>query len=284
MRVSVGGVRIFFDVDGAKLVPEGSAMRERPTILLLHPGPGFDHSIYKLVLGPMLAQLAQVVYVDQRGHGRSGDCSSETLVVDRWADDVRELCDTIGIERPAVLGAGWGALVAARYGVRHPDHPSRLILVSPGARVIPSRIVAVFDRLGEPLAGEAAHRFFADPSEETFADFVRLCIPLVSSQTVTAETITLASWNPAAYIDWLRGEGRTLDIREGLERVRAPVLVLAGEDDPIMPLASVEETAAALPAGNNRFVTYPLARHRLFVDAPSAFDDLRAFLLDGHAA
>jgi pimeloyl-ACP methyl ester carboxylesterase len=281
MRVSVGGVRIFFDVDGAKLVPDGSGMRERPTILLLHPGPGFDHSIYKLVLGPRLADLAQVIYVDQRGHGRSGNGTAETLVVDRWADDVRELCDALGIERPAVLGAGWGALVAARYGVRHPDHPGRLILVSPGARVVPSRIVSVFDRLGEPAAGEAAHRFYADPSEETFADFVRLCIPLVSSQTVTAETITLASWNPAAYIDWVRGEARTLDIREGLDGVRAPVLVLTGEDDPIMPLASVEETVAALPSDNARFVSYPLARHRLFVDEPSAFDDLRGFLLEG---
>lgn len=39
MHVSVNGVRLFFDVEGAKLVPDGPAMRERPTLLLLHGGP-----------------------------------------------------------------------------------------------------------------------------------------------------------------------------------------------------------------------------------------------------
>ena len=39
MHVRVNGVRLFFDVEGAKLVPDGPAMREKPT-LLLHGGPG----------------------------------------------------------------------------------------------------------------------------------------------------------------------------------------------------------------------------------------------------
>jgi hypothetical protein len=47
MHVLVNGLRLFFDVEGAKLVPNGPAMREKPTLLLLHGGPGFDHSIYK---------------------------------------------------------------------------------------------------------------------------------------------------------------------------------------------------------------------------------------------
>ena len=47
MHVRVNGVRLFFDVEGAKLVPDGPVMREKPTLLLLHGGPGFDHSIYR---------------------------------------------------------------------------------------------------------------------------------------------------------------------------------------------------------------------------------------------
>jgi hypothetical protein len=37
MRVLVNGVRLFFYVEGTKLVPNGPAMRERPTLLLLRP-------------------------------------------------------------------------------------------------------------------------------------------------------------------------------------------------------------------------------------------------------
>ena len=61
MRVLVNGVRLFFDVEGAGLVPEGPTMREKPTILLLHGGPGFDHSIYKPAFSA-LADVAQVIY------------------------------------------------------------------------------------------------------------------------------------------------------------------------------------------------------------------------------
>jgi pimeloyl-ACP methyl ester carboxylesterase len=47
MHVVVNGVRLFFDVEGAKFVPDGPVMREKPTLLMLHGGPGADHSIYR---------------------------------------------------------------------------------------------------------------------------------------------------------------------------------------------------------------------------------------------
>src|SRR5438034_3149806 len=69
MQVLVNGVRLFFDVEGAKLVPDGPVMREKPTILLLHGGPGFDHSIYKPAFSA-LADVAQVIFLDHRGKVR----------------------------------------------------------------------------------------------------------------------------------------------------------------------------------------------------------------------
>jgi hypothetical protein len=47
MRVDIGGCRLFFDVKGAKLRADGPRMREVPTVLLLHGGPGSDHSLFK---------------------------------------------------------------------------------------------------------------------------------------------------------------------------------------------------------------------------------------------
>jgi len=40
MHVQVNGTRIFFDVEGAKCVPDGPRMVERPTLILLHGGSG----------------------------------------------------------------------------------------------------------------------------------------------------------------------------------------------------------------------------------------------------
>ena len=67
MQVRVNGVKLFFDVEGAKLVPDGPVMREKPTLLLLHGGPGFDHSIYKPAYSA-LADMAQIVYLLKDGN------------------------------------------------------------------------------------------------------------------------------------------------------------------------------------------------------------------------
>jgi pimeloyl-ACP methyl ester carboxylesterase len=48
MNVHVNGTWLWFDVDGTAFVPVGSEMRERPTVVLLHGGPGsYDHSYSK---------------------------------------------------------------------------------------------------------------------------------------------------------------------------------------------------------------------------------------------
>ncbi len=91
MRVLVNGVRLFFDVEGSGLVPDGPAMRGKPTIVLLHGGPGFDHSIYKPVLSS-LADIAQVVFLDHRGNGRSDPGPQSSWTLAQWGDDVHAFC------------------------------------------------------------------------------------------------------------------------------------------------------------------------------------------------
>ena len=99
-------------------------MRERQTVVLLHPGPGFDHGLFKVQLGPWLSAGTQVVYTDLRGAGRSDRSTPAERHVERWADDVKELCDAVGIVRPVVLGLGFGSVVALKYAARHPEHPA----------------------------------------------------------------------------------------------------------------------------------------------------------------
>lgn len=280
MRVRVGDVRLFFDVDGAELVPDGPWMRRRPTVLLLHPGPGFDHALYKVALGPELARHGQVVYVDQRGQGRSDGSPLETLTLETWADDVRAFCDRLGLARPFVLGLGFGAMVAAAYGARHPDHPAGLVLCNPAARVVPARSVAVYRRLGGERAGEAVRLLYEQPSERTFAGFLQHCFPYTTRYALTPELAARADWNPELFLHWKRTAPTEIDLRDALAAVRAPTLVLAGEDDPEMTFEAARETVAALPAEVVSFHSFPHARHSVFRDAPDAFHVLLAFLCD----
>ncbi len=80
MHITVNNTRIYVDIEGSGLVPDGASMRQRPTLVLLHGGPGFDHSLFKPAFSA-LTDVAQIVYLDHRGNGRSshGDPSTWNL-------------------------------------------------------------------------------------------------------------------------------------------------------------------------------------------------------------
>ena len=92
MHVDANGIRLWFDVEGPVLVPDGATMRERPTIILLHGGPGsFDHSYLKPDFG-RLAKVAQVIYLDLRDHGRSERGDPHAWRFETCADDILAFC------------------------------------------------------------------------------------------------------------------------------------------------------------------------------------------------
>jgi pimeloyl-ACP methyl ester carboxylesterase len=277
MRVEVEGAKLFVDVDGAKLRSEGTELRERPTVVIVHTGPGNDHSPYKEHIGPLLAEEMQVVYLDLRGFGRSDLAEPEHWNTERWAADIRAITEILEIERPVVLGAGWGAYTALRYAQQWPDALSKLVLVNPAARVVVPRIVARFDELGGPAAGEAAFNFYEYPSEQSIAQYMRECFH-VTVGADNAETLLLnQTWTWTIAVHWIANEARTLDLRDGLARISVPTLIAAGTDDPQHPRASVEEVVEGIPHATVRW--YDGARHSIFRDRPEVCRLIRGWIL-----
>ena len=279
MFVSVGDVRLFVDVDGAKLVPEGMSMRERPTIVMVHGGPGFDHTPFKARY-PSLTDIAQLVYYDHRGNGRSEDGPRRRWNLDQWADDLRALCDVFGIERPIVFGTSFGGFVALNYALRHPDHPAKLILSSTAARIHLDRAIAMFERLGGSEVRSVAERFFAEPTAENLDEYLRVCGPYYTQRPRPPEILARVTRRPDVSEHFIRGELLTFDLAQRLHQIRCSVLLLAGELDPIVTIEDAEELAAALPPDRLRFVRFPDAGHLLANEQPQAVLKLiREFVL-----
>jgi pimeloyl-ACP methyl ester carboxylesterase len=273
MRVHIGdGVRLFVDVDGFGLVPDidGTAMRDRPTIIAMHGGPGFDHVGPKLGLGP-LHDVAQLVVYDHRGHGRSDWRTADEWTLDTWADDLVRLCDVLGIEQPIVLGNSFGGFVAQRYLARHPGHASKVILYATMARGQLDAIAEGFRAVGGHEAGEAARTFWSAPSAKTGARFREICRPLytTSDQPIASDALTLR--NDAVFAHFLAGEMWTMDHRSALGTVTCPVLVLSGAHDPVCGPPSTEELIAALPAERTTWVRFERSAHTIAADEPDLF-------------
>lgn len=246
MRVDIGGgVRVFVDVDGFGLVPDGPVMVERPTVVLLHGGPGMDHSMFKGNPAFDLRDVAQVVTYDHRGNGRSDPGSPADWTLDVWADDVVRLCDALGIERPVVIGESFGGFVAQRYLARHPDHPARVVLCCTSPRLDVDVVAAAFERFGGAEAGRAAREFWTR-GPEAILDYLEHCMPLYLTEPGDPDSLSRVVMNLDVMGHFQAGEQSSMDLAPGLAAARCPVLVVGGELDPVCPIEMSEELVAAL--------------------------------------
>jgi len=271
MRIEVEpGVRLFVDIEGPGWVPDGRRLREKPTLLLLHGGPGFDHSSFKPLFS-RLAEVAQIVYVDHRGHGRSDRCPPGQWTLDTFADDIVRLCGVLGIVKPVVLGQSFGGFVAQRYLARHPAHPGKVVLSSTSHHMGLARKLAMFERLGGPEVRAVAEAFWTHPNPATWAEYERVCRRWYNptppadpdAKRRTIENLEILFTSAA-------GEQRTMDLLPGLARAQCPVLVMAGALDPVTPIEDAEEIVAALPQQWVRFEVFAHAGHGAWRDEPDA--------------
>ena len=282
MFVVIKGQRIFFDVVGSKLAIDGRHMREKPTLLVLHGGPGFDHTGFRPGFDE-LSDIAQVVFLDHRGNGRSVPSDPTTWTLARWGDDIYEFCQALGIEKPFVFGQSFGGMVAQSYATRHPGHAGAIILSSTAARMDFSASLAIFEKKGGSQAREIAERFWNFGDDAIFDTYMRTCMPLYNT------TVPVDGESARARVTLRRDvfrhfslpgcEIRTMDFRTSLNRIDCPVLVLAGAEDPITPPHLAQEIYAALRPGVGTLQIFEDCGHGAFRDKPAqVFEVVRDFL------
>ncbi|WP_342320693.1 alpha/beta hydrolase [Kosakonia sp. BYX6] len=269
MQISVGDIGLWFDVDGAKLVAENGKLAERNTVIVLHGGPGFDHGYLKPEM-QRLAENAQVIFIDQRGQGRSDTGDQADWCLDQWADDVAAFCEVLNIQKPILLGTSFGGFVALATAVRHPELASGLIIVSSAAHIERDAVINRFGELGGEAAANAANALFSSMNETSIAQFTQHCIPLYSRKDAVGMMTKLGQsimrLELQAHFFSPDGEMGRFDYRAGLRSCRVPTLMLHGELDPIIPTRFAKETALCFPKGVAQLITYPGCAHDLVSD------------------
>ena len=270
MRVRANGSELWFDVEGAALVPDGPELRVRPTVVLLHGGPGvYDHSYFKPDF-TRLTEVAQVVYLDLRGHGRSEWGEPGDWTFELCGDDVRAVCDALGVTSPIVYGHSLGGFVALAYATRHPRHAGALVLQSTHARFDLPRIVEGFRRAGGDGAAAVAQRLYGGQSASVTREEWAPVWPLVGHWILGDEERARTIRNDALNEPGLELM-RTFDVSDRLAAIECPTLVCVGELDPVTPVAAAREIADALPPGVARLEVIEDAGHFTWRDAPERY-------------
>ncbi|HLJ05060.1 MAG TPA: alpha/beta hydrolase [Acetobacteraceae bacterium] len=279
MYAAVRGARIYFDVEGAGLVPEGSAMRERPVAMVIHGGPGGDHSGFKPSLSPLAARM-QLVYFDHRGQGRSAAADPATYTLDENVEDMEALRRHLGLGPIVSIGTSYGGMVAMAHAARYPDAVSHLVLIVTAAHggFIPRARQIVRERgndeqraVCETLWAGAFHT--VEEMRHYYAVmgpmYARSHDPGAAGEAGRARAIY--SPEPLNRAFGPNGFLRGFDLRPELPRITAPTLVLAGRHDWICPPEFSEEIARLIPGADLRVFEH--SSHSIRSDEPQAMLD-----------
>jgi pimeloyl-ACP methyl ester carboxylesterase len=267
VHVEVNGTRLWFDVEGPALVPDASRMVQRPTVVLLHGGPGsWDHSYLKPHFG-RLADVAQVIYLDLRDHGRSGRTDPELWSYELCADDIAAFCVALGIDSPIVAGHSMGGFVALHYGVRHPNRLAGLILLSTSGRFDLAEIGDGFRAAaGDEVAALAVRDYAGDAvTPEEWALVFRAFGPNLPGPEERARTLVNRAVNRRG-MELMRRH----DVLAELGAITCPTLVCVGELDPVTPVSAARRIVGALPPAKARLAIIAGAGHFPWMDAPDA--------------
>ncbi len=247
--------------------------------LLLINGLGGDRGEW-LYQVPAFAERFRVVAFDNRGAGES-DTPPGPYSTAQMADDAARLLDALAIDRAHVLGVSLGGMIAQEVALRHPQRVRALVL----ACTAPGGEGAVHP------APEALAAFARSPAADRETE-VRRALPYLYSERYRrerpGEIEAFVRRRVAAEVS-VEGHRWQLAAAVGhaawgrLGTIRAPTLVIAGEDDRLVSAENSRRIAAHVPGG--KLVLLPGAPHRFFAENAEAFNrEVLSFLREAGPA
>ena len=163
--------------------------------------------------------------------------------------------------------------------------PAKLILLSTAAKVDFPTIFSTFARLGGPEIGALAESYWKHPTAEGRALYIERCVPFYRQRRDApsqAFARAITKTEVALHFNGPRNEHGRMDFREALAGIACPVLVMGGEEDPVVPISFSETIARSLPPHLVRFERLAGCGHDIPGDDPArVFGTIREFILAG---
>lgn len=278
----VNGVRLWYRVAGR---PSGVP------VVYLHGGPGQGSQSFAKFAGPELEKGLRMVYLDQRGSGRSERPWDQAYSLDLLVDDLEKLRIAWGVPRLALIGQSFGTAVGMEYAARYPDRVSHLVLAAgipdiPAAmdmqcarleREDPEAFARAKAALREGDKGRCrASRAYEGAAAQAFVD--RNMYPRPEIQKMVDDADGEGGLRNTGEIGKALFAQGFMDYRFGkAERLTMPVLVIAGGKD--FQAVAEPQRALAQRVPRGRYLEYPEAGHFMFVEEPERFGrDVTAFI------
>jgi pimeloyl-ACP methyl ester carboxylesterase len=263
--------------DGARAHVRDQGPKTAPVLVLVH---GSNASLFTWV--PWVNRLDKdfrVVTLDMPGHGLTGAVPNGDYSQEGMVKFTLEVADKLHLAKFAIGGNSMGGGVAARFAEEHPDRVTKLIIV---------------DAAGMPVAsGDKVPLAFRIARTPVLNNMMLYITPrsivteglndaIIHKEIIDDHMVDL-------YWNFARMEGTraatlkrftlpvTNDVATDIAKIKAPTLILWGEQDHLIPVAAAHKFNAAIP-GSKLFI-YPETGHIPMEEVPDeSANAVRAFL------
>jgi pimeloyl-ACP methyl ester carboxylesterase len=277
----------FTGASGNKLIGDVTG-GDGPPVLLLHGGGQTRHAWRKTA--DVIAKLGRTAYaVDQRGHGDSEWVADGAYTFPDFAEDARQLADTLEEQtgqRPVAVGASLGGIASMLAEGRHNGTFSALVLVDITPRVDLDGVAKV-----QGFMREHAREGFASVAEA--AEAVAAYLPhrprprsnegLKKNLRLHPDGRWRWHWDPR-FLDGRRrvgpggGEVETILV-DAAKRIKIPALLVRGASSELVQEKHAKEFLELVPQAS--YVDVGGARHMVAGDRNDAFANaIKSFLAD----
>jgi pimeloyl-ACP methyl ester carboxylesterase len=264
------------DVAGVRLRVRVSGPNGAPAIIFLH---GFGSSLETWEpWSDVLRETYRVIRLDLPGSGLSPPDPTGDYTDRRTIHLLLALMDKLGVQKATLVGNSIGGRIAWTFAAEHPDRVSKLILISPDGFASPGFAYGEAPKTPAALAimEYVLPRFILKANlAPSYGDPKRL-------STATIDRYYDLIRAPGVRAALLSRMRQTIlkDPKPFLMRIQAPVLLIWGQKDQMIPYANSADYLHALP--HARLVAFPQLGHTPQEEAPAeTLPAVQAFLAEG---
>ncbi len=204
----------------------------------------------------------RILAYDTRGHGGT-EATRGAYTLELLADDLKALLDSLGVKNPHYCGLSMGGMIGQTFALKYPGVFRTLALADTSSR-IPAQAwplwadrVKIAEEKGlVPLVEPTLQRWFTEPFRKS------------SPAPVAAIGKLIASTPVAGYVGCCHAIPQ-INLTARLKEIKAPILVICGDQDPGTPPAMADEIHRNAPG--SKLVMIKQAAHLANVEQPEQF-------------
>jgi len=270
--------------EGGRLHYRDEGNHDKHALVLLHGFTGSSLNFKKL--SALLSDDLRIISLDLPGFGLTGAIPTRDYSINSAINVINELAENLNIDKFSIGGNSMGGRVSWRYASAHPERVYKLILLASSGVERPSQTQKSERPLAWKLMGSNTTRNFLVLFTPKFFAYQGLEKSLYDQALATRslaeefhDLVLMEGSRDAVLFDMNRPQDESHYELELLRKIRAPTLLIHGEEDNII---SVESRLQFLEnIADVQAKIYPKVGHLPMYESPNlTAEDIKKFLLE----